>query len=517
VAIIIDTSVGIPEDPTQNYWVYNGLDCCLTSEIASVLRPQVEADPSAKLIYTFERAMQAPSLEMTIRGVRVDPEAKAMAIADLQTKCHKIRTILDEFATAVWGTGLNPNSPKQLAAFFYDTLNLPPVMKRNKTTGKYGPSTDREALEKLWSYFYAKPFVNCILAFRDYNKKLGVLKTKIDPDGRMRAAYNVAGTETGRWSSSSNAFGTGSNFQNITEFLRPIFVADPGMKFAYIDLEQAESRAVAYISWAVAQVLGELSDADAEAYILGCEGHDLHTTVCQMVWQNLAWTGDLNTDRKEIAGQTFYRDYSYRDMAKRGGHGSNYYGQPPTMAMHLKVAKEVMERFQAGYFSAFPSIPYWHDATRTELQTKGQITTLMGRRRTFWGRRSDDATLRKAIAFNPQSSIGDIMNLGVYRLWRANIVQLLGQVHDAVWIQYPEAVEDEIIPKALELLTVSVPVRDRIMTIPCEADTGWNWGKFNPASNPDGLQTYKSHDNRTRTKLCDGSGSARSLLARRLP
>jgi hypothetical protein len=44
---------------------------------------------------------------------------------------------------------------------------------------------------------------------RELAKKIGVLKTKIDPDGRIRTSYNIGGTNTGRFSSSFSEFGTG--------------------------------------------------------------------------------------------------------------------------------------------------------------------------------------------------------------------------------------------------------------------------------------------------------------------
>jgi DNA polymerase I-like protein with 3'-5' exonuclease and polymerase domains len=120
-----------------------------------------------------------------------------------------------------------------------------------------------------------------ILALRDIAKKIGVLKTSIDPDGRMRTSYNIAGTTTGRFSSSLSDFGTGGNLQNLEERLRRPFVADPGMKFAYIDLEQAESRLVGAIEW---NLFGD------GRYLDACESGDLHTSVCRLAWTELPWT-----------------------------------------------------------------------------------------------------------------------------------------------------------------------------------------------------------------------------------
>jgi hypothetical protein len=41
------------------------------------------------------------------------------------------------------------------------------------------------------------------------------VKAPLDPGDRMRCMFNVSGTETFRWSSSKNAFGRGTNLQNI--------------------------------------------------------------------------------------------------------------------------------------------------------------------------------------------------------------------------------------------------------------------------------------------------------------
>jgi len=60
----------------------------------------------------------------------------------------------------------------------------------------------------------------------DLQKKIDILKTEIDKDGRIRTSYNIAGTNTGRLSSSFSEFGTGTNLQNIEESLRSMFVAD---------------------------------------------------------------------------------------------------------------------------------------------------------------------------------------------------------------------------------------------------------------------------------------------------
>ena len=73
MAKIIDTST-LLETTSLSYnekeWVYNGLDCCVTLEVFHELERQI--DPIAMRTYEFSKALQAPILEMTMRGVLVD-------------------------------------------------------------------------------------------------------------------------------------------------------------------------------------------------------------------------------------------------------------------------------------------------------------------------------------------------------------------------------------------------------------------------------------------------------------
>lgn len=520
MAKIIDTSAINPLDMSgnQGHWVYNGLDCCITHEIHTVL--QEYQTPNSELIYSFERAMQAPALELMLTGIRIDLVERNRMVNVLQADAARLETYLNRMADAIWDKPLNPKSPKQLKEFLYGAMHLPE--QHAIVAGKRKVSTNRESLEKLEVYIHARPIVRTILAIRDCYKQAGTLLSGVDPDQRMRCGYNVAGTITGRWSSNTNAFRTGTNLQNIQDRLRRIFVADPGMKLAYIDLEQAESRLVGFLAWLV---------TGRDGYLNACEGGDLHTTVCQMVWPNLGWTGELSHDKNVIAGQLFYRDWTYRDMSKRGGHGTNYYGQPQTMAKHLKVETKVMETFQRLYFQAFPEIPEWHQWVAEQIQTTSQLTTPLGRTRTFFGRTSDDATLREAIAYSPQSTIGDILNLALYKVWQffqtlPYPAKLLAQVHDAIMFQFPEEYEDEIIPQVMQIMQIPIPGPGRNLIIPCDAQTGWNWqhyvtqedvdkalakGKRPPLLNLDGLKKWKGNDKRTRQV-----DPATSLLDRRL-
>ncbi len=487
---IISTDLTTPSDlkPQEREWVYNGLDCCVTSEILGVLLPQL--DNSTTATYEFSRSLQGPVLEMRLRGVRIDQARTAEVIEEYFQLQERIEAQLEKLvgeSFGVWQFNWRPNS-KDLPLLFYDTLGIPAITKKGR------PTVDRNALEKLEGYYIATQVVKHIILLRELDKRIGVLRTEIDPDGRMRTSYNIAGTTTGRLSSSFSEFGTGTNLQNIEESLRSVFIADRGYKLAYIDAQQGESRVVGAIEY---NLFGD------SMYLDACESGDLHTTVAKLVWPALRWPSNPRGDR-ELAEQPYYRHFDRRFMCKKIGHGTNYGGRPKTLATQAKVEPKLVEEFQTQYFRAFPAHLRWHDHVRRELITNGHLISLTGRKRWFFGKRDDDATLREAIAYDPQGSLADILNRGMLEVWRRGDCQLLMQVHDAILVQYPEKKEADVIPRILDALRIPFTLREEHKTgrrrfeIPYDVAVGWNWGKHGE-ENLDGLQKWKGRDERKRS------------------
>lgn len=528
MAKIIDTADLLETtslDHNSKEWVYNGLDCCVTLEIRDNLLGQL--DNTTRGTYEFSKALQAPVLEMAMRGILVDDNRRQITLKSFNQQIDRLSIQLDEIARDGVGFDVSPKkapkggwslwwrSPERVKNLFYDVMGIHPIRKRN-AKGQYAPTVDRDALEQIASKnFLAEPLVNHMIALREIDKKATWLKTEIDSDGRMRSNFNIAGTNTGRLSSSYSDFGTGGNLQNVDRELRSCFVADPGYKFANLDLEQGDARNVGAILWNI--FVNEYGEEFAGAYLNACESGDLHTYNSRLIWPEKPWTGDLKFD-KPIAEEIFYRQDSYRQMSKKGGHGTNYYGTPRTMAKHLKVQQSLIDEFQIRYFKAYPAIgsynpnkydpqhklPNWHNYVRAQLAESHTLTTMFGRRRQFFGRSFEDTTLREAIAYEPQSMTADQIDTGLLRLWRSNRVQLLVQVHDSILFQFPEEQEAEIVPWALEALRVHMELRkDRHFVVPTEAKTGWNWGDFNdkkPEENPDGLKKWKGGDPRKRVE-----------------
>ena len=200
-------------------------------------------------------------------------------------------------------------------------------------------------------------------------------------------------------------------------------------------------------------------------------------------------------------------------MAKRGGHASNYAGTPPTISMHLKIPLPQAKDFQDDYFRAFPELRKWHNDVRVSLSTTRSISTPLGRTCHFTGRPWDSDTIKSAIAYAPQSTIGDLLNLGFYKVWTMydkihspdNPLELLTQVHDSILIQYREEDESWLLKAVADALTVPVDINGKECVIGVDVQTGWNWGKQiekrDPAGNVvvenvHGLRDYKGYEDR---------------------
>lgn len=485
MARIINSADLGPLSAADSGRVYNSLDAALTFEISEkqdeILKPEALAS------YSFVFGMQGPALTLMRRGILIDQDKRQEVYERLSAKLALLLWAFESITEEVCGKKIAVNSHQQIKDLFYKYMKIPEITVFDYASKKKKVSVGREALEQIQSYYWAAPIAKLILAIRDIGKKLAVVKSGASADGRMRCSYHVAGTETGRWSSSKNVWGGGTNNQNITDEMREMFIPDEGMKLAYLDLEQAESKVVAMVS------------GDPQ-YIAACESGDLHTYVCRLIWRDKPWTDDQKKN-KEIAEQIFYRHFTFRDMAKRGGHAKNYYAKNPTIAHHLKLSRQVADDFGNGYYRAFPGIPAWHMRVAQRIASKHEITTILGRQRFFFGRWTDDATIRKAIAFEPQSVVGEILNIGLYRIWRnldsvfGGTVEVLGQVHDAILLQYPDPLEMTTLPECLRLMRVKVETPSGILEIPTEASVGWNWRKKTKTKtgeiiNPWGLQKF---------------------------
>lgn len=513
--------------------LYNGMDTIATFRLWNeAIRPQLESKPEAARAYSFSKLLSAPLLYMMTRGILVDEEV----IEPLRNQFEKENKALEaiaDYITKSLGMGVINFASSAQIIWMLECLDIKVPLKRTKDGQT--KSVSREKLEEI-----AKaepdvaPLIEIILAWRDRAKMLSVLRPELyDYDMRMRTFYKVAGTVTDRLASAKNVLWTGMNMQNIKRdedeekaghaSIRSIFVADPGKKFLNVDLKGADS-------WGVGlEVFKATGD---HSYLDACGSRDLHTHVAKLVWPNRPWTGDWSKD-KALAEEFFYRQYDYRFMCKKGGHGSNYLGKPWTLANQMKIPVAVAEVFQRKYFREFPGIPRWHKIKAKELQTTGSLTNLFGRKRNFHDRLDADSTLREAIGWLGQSCTAGVTNRAMLRVWAIQLqmpwleLEILAQVHDSLLIQYNPAYEAEVLELVLTAMSIPITVvsptgETRTVTIPLEPSVGWNWAKLHKSKqsgqihNPDGLVELKPGMTDDRQRLRIPNAPEPSLMGGRL-
>lgn len=470
----IEGELPLGYDSFSTYQLYNGLDAAITAQLLPVMLDKLN-DNHARA-YADNRRVLALCLELSTKGLPVDQHPLAELLWQLEKDENRALRRLHQFCAALDAPPINPRSPKEVPWLFYEHLGLPPIYEYDRKTKQRKITSDHKALEKLRAqYPIAIPLVNAILSFRESSKMAAVFKRGLEPRGSvLRCNFSPTGTETGRLSSQQNPYGRGTNAQNLTDRVRQAIAAPDGYALLNLDLKTAESIAVGYIS-------------GGGAYLEACQSGDLHTDVCRGTWKDLGWTGDLKHDRA-LAEQNAYRHFSWRDLAKREGHGTNYYGTPTGISHEVGIPKPLVEEFQRGYFSAFPEIPAWHREIIARIQRDGVIVTAVGRERRFWGRPDDAATHREAIAYHPQSLVGYVMNEGLVRgqqwclqhLRTRNrlIADLRAQVHDSGLFLIPIDILDDVAVELAKVMTVPVDFgRLGSMLIPFDFSVGKRWCK----------------------------------------
>jgi uracil-DNA glycosylase len=225
-----DRKVSLNNESTEDGCRYNCLDLEYTDEVARVLRPFVtrlkeeQYQKKIRLLHQLFRMMQ--------RGVRQDMERRRMQTKYLEhmiqdtedwlegsmpdhIKPTRLKTKTGKWKTAAWYA-----SEKQLKTLLHDTLKIKPV---------WDPDTRRPTLNKAALGTLAKRepalavFFNMLVLLRSlYTYKANFYDARVSPDGRMRCAYNVAGTVSFRLASSEDVFGDGHNLQNVPRDRNPL-------------------------------------------------------------------------------------------------------------------------------------------------------------------------------------------------------------------------------------------------------------------------------------------------------
>jgi DNA polymerase I-like protein with 3'-5' exonuclease and polymerase domains len=127
---VIETAHEKPEalSAQEREWVYNGMDCAVTAEVLEVLLPQIDNHTAST--YRFSLDLQAPVLEMRVRGVRIDLARREEVIEEYDDKLDRLQTQLEKIVGDGCGFyDFNWRSNKHLHELFYDRLGIPAVIR----------------------------------------------------------------------------------------------------------------------------------------------------------------------------------------------------------------------------------------------------------------------------------------------------------------------------------------------------------------------------------------------------
>lgn len=433
--------------PEDRFWEYNCDDACATYEIYYALN-KVLAALALTHIYEFQMELWHAVLEMMLRGVRIDTKLREKYAGHLTTEIIRRQLLIN----SMLGFELNVRSHKQMHTLFYGEFKLPVVFHRKTKR----PTLDDDALQAcLQREPLLKPLINAITETRSLNVFLGnFIQAPIDADSRMRTSFNITGTETYRFSSSENAFGTGTNLQNIPKGdedsvedgagllpnVRKLFIPEPGYEIADIDLAGADAQVVAW----------EAGDEDLKAAFRS--GIKIHAHNAKAMYGAKA-----GPDGKAEP---------YYTRIKAGVHLTNYGGQAPTAAKAMRVSEYEAREFQREWFRLHPGIREWHERVQYLLETQRQVTNKFGYRRFYFERISD--LLPEALAWIPQSTVACVANRALVNIhkaeefrqdFRIRVYNGL-QVHDSLVVQYPTFYRTEILRTLRKLILVPVPYDD---------------------------------------------------------
>lgn len=202
-------------------WIYNCKDCHITYDLADPILSTIES-LDLREAFEIERKMFRPLMLAMLRGVRIDLRLRSKLLGDLLAYrsdaaqwFEKIMEPTLEGLSLVKSKTAKPwyDSPKQQQTLFFEILGVKPV--RNRKSGN--PTADDAALELIGKREpLLLPVIRRLIQYRSAGVFLNTfVRAPLDRDSRIRSSYNPVGTETFRLNSRRDAFGYGTNLQNI--------------------------------------------------------------------------------------------------------------------------------------------------------------------------------------------------------------------------------------------------------------------------------------------------------------
>jgi len=427
---------------------YAAEDADITLRLHHALWPKLESVPTLRKVYEEIEIPLVPVLAaMERRGVLIDGDELRRQSQQLGKRMLE----LQQQSYGLAGREFNLDSPKQLQAVLFDELGLQAKLKT--PTGQ--PSTNEEALEAIAD---THELPRLILDYRGLAKLRSTYTDKlsgiVNPrTGRVHTSYHQGAVATGRISSSD------PNLQNIpvrTEEgrrIRQAFIAPTGWKVMAADYSQIELRIMAHLS------------GDEGLLRAFHEGGDVHRATAAEVF---------GVGPEEVTT-------NQRRAAKAINFGLMYGMSAFGLARQLGVDRGEASDYMARYFSRYPGVRAYMDATREQAHRDGYVETLFGRRLYLENLTSRNQGLRQgaeraAVNAPMQGSAADIIKRAMIAMasWIGNRddVHMLMQVHDELVFEVRADAVDVVRAAVIERMSGAVQLAVPLLV---DVGVGANW------------------------------------------
>lgn len=408
--------------PTDLLLRYNALDVYYTYKLYEYLKPQIEEN---------ENRQKALMLEMLYSEYLLQIELNGMPINDKYIPDFE-KILLERYHTALgFVKGLaqdpefNPNSPKQ-------------VKELLAQMGYEVNSTDEDSLTTLTQGVseddWAKLFVDNILGARKANKAYGTYLQGFQRrtrQGRVRTAFKIHGTVTGRLSSGN------PNVQNIPrdDAIKRIIGYEPGVSdniIMGVDYSQVELRVMAVLSQD--EFLIESFQPGSEDFFL------------RLMYEQYGKSEVMKMPKKA-------RD-ELRVQYKSTVYGLSYGRGASAIAQELDIPVQQAQGIIDGIMDAAPKFKEWreriHEAIRNP-QKRELLTTVFGReaQAEIVTTRNINNLERELISFLPQSTASDLTVISAIRIMRTGELEKYGYsvinlVHDNIMLEGPRVHAEKV-------------------------------------------------------------------------
>ncbi|MCC7412462.1 MAG: DNA polymerase I [Gammaproteobacteria bacterium] len=437
------------EVPVAAATPYAAEDADITLQLHRRLWPRLAGEPGLRSLFETIEMPLVPVLSRVERnGVLIDPGMLSQHGEELGGRLAE----LEQQAHALAGSVFNIGSPKQIQEVLFDRLGLPVLEK----TPKGQPSTAESVLEQLALDY---PLPRLILEYRGLAKLKSTYADKLplqvnSHTGRVHTSYHQAVAATGRLSSSD------PNLQNIPvrtpegRRIRQAFIAPPGHRLVAADYSQIELRIMAHLS------------ADPRLLAAFAGGEDVHR-------QTAAEVFGVGPEQVSTAQRRAAKAINFGLM-----YGMSAFG----LARQLGIDRAAAQQYVELYFSRYPGVKEFMEATRVRAREQGYVETLYGRRLYLPEINSRNNPRRQyaertAINAPMQGSAADIIKRAMITVdaWlreQAVGARLIMQVHDELVFEVAEAAVEQVVAQVPRIMAAAAA-----LAVPLVVDVGVgaNW------------------------------------------